>query len=567
MSEIFNFGKIGKLVIGSNIQKTIQKNLLSKGFNNAESNRLSSVFSDYDLVVSDDLPYHALCDSANKKLIVNSSWFTKKDNKLVLKSHLRKFFYFTLGHEANHSASAKDKKIRGIINSFGGKQPLNEGITQMIAEDSFGFTASPSSDGYRIYKKVAKILRVTFGDKAVYNSYFYQDPELSKQVDGLVKNVSGYYSLLNQDLEYIEKAKINVGRNFALRMADYIYLDIVYNIIIPKLKTLSPKEKDEYLKMIRQSLKDETDVEILISMTTTGLSYSKQDNIRNSIENFKFLMDSYSLFKQGKRKASDLIEFNSDNNICLKGLPFVTVNNDSMIEEILYKYFLEKNYPNNSSSQITQQEEQFDNKYLSSYLSNGISYTNRQEGMIKLAFIKKRAKENGKIVFNSFSEVNDGKGKISFFTIEDPKKSGVVKFDDLCKIAQKFKVKRDKNLGIVYIDAATLSRVSDEKALVFIEMAKLLERSGLLTPESQKYTAFILQESKNRLVSTGTLNMESICEKIDARADNKIKQALKDLTSDKRYEEIFYLFTRYIAENLDPQTELERFKYSPSKRK
>lgn len=94
----------------------------------------------------------------------------ENDKPVNIDKNLRKLIRSQLGHELLHAAARFDG-YTGIINNKNNRG-LNEGLTQMFTEKIFGYVVSQNSDGYKDYKKIAKILDITFGKDVTLDSYF-----------------------------------------------------------------------------------------------------------------------------------------------------------------------------------------------------------------------------------------------------------------------------------------------------------------------------------------------------------------------------------------------------------
>lgn len=137
----------------------------------------------------------------NENLMLNIESFIKKVNFVIASgsksSYIRNIIALRKGFEKDDNffdsifneirdrqSSLKNTSIHGIeiqnanFDGYTGiinnknNRGLNEGLTQMFTEKIFVYVVSPNSDGYKDYKKIAKILDITFGKDVTFDSYF-----------------------------------------------------------------------------------------------------------------------------------------------------------------------------------------------------------------------------------------------------------------------------------------------------------------------------------------------------------------------------------------------------------
>ena len=162
-------------------------------------------------------------------------------------------------HELMHAASDK-LKYNGV--RFGKNAPntaINEGITQMITDDIVGYVENKYLRSYNELKIVAKILRTTFGNETIINSYISDSDELRIKIEELSKD-NDYYNKLLSSLVILNKLYVNRSKSkyeakrtfdtILNRKFDSILREMVIKIVIPKLLQLNKKGKQNYLKSL-----------------------------------------------------------------------------------------------------------------------------------------------------------------------------------------------------------------------------------------------------------------------------------------------------------------------------
>ena len=186
----------------------------------------------------------------------------ENDNPIGIDENVRKLIMTQLTHELIHSGARFDGHTG--IRSTDQNRGLNEGMTQMFTEKIWGYTVSPNSDNtYKDYKKIAKILDVTFGEDISIDAYFNHSNALENACNGLSQN-NRFYSDINKYLTstyYMKKSNPKVDtvpkddkdiyydtimQPIREKMLDLVYEKVCAEIVIPKLKTMS---KDEQRKI------------------------------------------------------------------------------------------------------------------------------------------------------------------------------------------------------------------------------------------------------------------------------------------------------------------------------
>ena len=209
----------------------------------------------------DNLPnYVAMQVSFNNPeslIIINSSScrVDSKGNLLSFVTSATEFEERSLIHELLHVA-AKGSVSSGLIDKSSSVDytGLNEGITEMLTDDICGYTESKYMRSYNEMKIFAKILRVTFGNDIICESYFKNNKLLKEKFFELTKDKE-YYNDFNIKLSALNiiiakeynSADKSVLKDIYSRKVNYLLNDLIINIVIPYIKKLNPNEKNKYI--------------------------------------------------------------------------------------------------------------------------------------------------------------------------------------------------------------------------------------------------------------------------------------------------------------------------------
>ena len=216
-----------------------------------------------------------------KFVIFNSD----KTKVLGLKKEYYELIISQLGHELWHNAS-NSNDVHGIIVNNDNKRflALNEGITQLLAEDISGFTLSKYSDKtYRYFKYIAQILRLSTSNEILLKSYLYHTDDLKNSCNTLAGD-SDFYDQFNEYLsnllylkkivirsykaKKIEKPSDDYDKAFNLIYRNRIvvqYKSLILNIVIPKLKTLTKEKQKIYIESILNIFKEDYEIYRIVS--------------------------------------------------------------------------------------------------------------------------------------------------------------------------------------------------------------------------------------------------------------------------------------------------------------
>ena len=289
----------------------------------------------------------AFAQGANQIILDTSCInFNSKNQPISIKSN--KNIYAALGHESLHAASYYDG-IGGIVYNPN-NAPLNEGITQMLAEKIFNHTASPNNDAYRDLKKIAKILSITLGEHIILDSYFNHTRSLENSCNTLA-NDSNFFTDLNQHLTALKSVMASqIGEQASLQRKNAsIYHYLCVNIIIPKLQSLpSPEKQTKYIASILEAVQDDPQIGHIIQSTLITLGHLNTTELKK--ENQKIVSDLVTIEQESKlitqinagTPCTSLVTITKDGKIYLKSAPHIEIINEPLKEKVLARLFFEE---------------------------------------------------------------------------------------------------------------------------------------------------------------------------------------------------------------------------------
>ena len=209
------------------------------------------------------------------------------------------FFKHSMIHELLHAASSSNTQD-GIMakTNDGHKRALNEGITQLLTDDICGYYENKFLGSYNFEKIIATIMRVSYGNEKILQSYFYDKSILDKEIE-------------NSQISKIFSVVLHVGLSryrFRMRterrgVEDVLLRQTVLNIIIPTYRSLSEDKRKDYLsKLIYEVSGDERLKSKLIEYINEYLNY----NLSDSIKEFNRLFDELDRINTESEVMGDL---------------------------------------------------------------------------------------------------------------------------------------------------------------------------------------------------------------------------------------------------------------------
>ena len=320
-----------------------------------------------DIVITDELenytPMAFLISQRIIKINKNYCEFDIYGHPISFVKSITDNQYHSLVHELLHAASMNSYGCGIPYPSLSGNIGLNEGITQMMADDICGYVENKFLNSYNDLKIIAKIIRTTFGNNVVCDSYFKGSNALVKALNESA-NSYDYYDKLNAKLCALNTLNIELFDKTNRVQAEYdiyskklniIYKDIIINIVIPKLKTLNKEEKKKYITSlmydIGQDDRIKNEIKTILSkyidLTDDELSYEKFI-IEEELSNIEKEDEFVSIVKDSKNNLSRVF-VSRTGKVTLLGSPNKTITSNLECKTIYTRLFKSK-YPNFNSS-------------------------------------------------------------------------------------------------------------------------------------------------------------------------------------------------------------------------
>ena len=352
----------------------------------------------------------------NKKLVE----LDENDKPIDIDKKLEKIIRSQLGHELIHQA-ARYNGYTGILNHKNNRG-LNEGLTQMFTEKIFGYVVSPNTDAYKNYKKIAKILDITFGENVTLNSYFNHTDDLEQKCNELAKD-NNFYRSINDTITsmyQLRHSNLKKDKYYASlinpiyeKKNELVFQKICAQIIVPKLKTMPEGRQTKYITQILESVKDDSTVTRGIENTISNFGSMNEEQLN---EKTKIIDKQLKSVEQKNKFINQLYSDNDYNNLVTisedgathpKENNKITIKNKQLQEKILSGLFFQdrKNDGENEKQHVNEVINECQNQKDNVEIElNEKEKDNILERKKKLSSIKYTAKENGYLVLNSISE-------------------------------------------------------------------------------------------------------------------------------------------------------------------
>lgn len=544
-----------RIKININILNNIKKQLIDKLNLNNHPEILKNMDKIKSLYVENlSEVHHCKMQSRPNEIAIDKQFvlFDKNDNPIKFKPELKQLIESQLGHELLHAASKNNTHAginnSGSINNVG----LNEGITQFLTEEVFGYTVSPFTDGYRDYKKIVKILNATFGYKPILRSYFYNTNDIEMKCNELSNNKE-FYKELNKLMTEMFLLKKRTKENPNLitlydTMSEIMYTEVIINIIIPKLKKLSSIEKKKYIKEIIENIGEHTkikryfvkELETRINMTNDELDTLKR-NIRNKKNSIYENINFTKILKEDENEAiKRIIVYTNGKVEYIKKPKNININNEELLEDI-YKV-------------IYKTDKKYETMYKKIKLSNWILEINEKNLLYKkvlFTHFKEQMKLSNNIILNSLKEL-DTKNIILLKHIKNIKKP--LEYNDLKTISNKYQVIIDEKSIKIFDKDANVLVTNDfiKKSAIFASLwFSLTEKDD---KENKQIYNNVMNIITKNIQKDGNLGNEELIRYAESTNNkNIIKNLIK---TNLRYETV-YEYILLFEKNRTLQTEKE----------
>ncbi len=420
----------------------------------------------------------------------------------------------TLIHELLHAASTNEDKCGIPKCDSASTAGLNEGITQMLTDDICGYVENKFLESYNDLKIAAKIIRTTFGNKVICDSYFNNSEIIVNKLNRISRN-RDYYDRLNAKLSELNTLFIRILDKNDNIQADHelyekklihIYKDMVINIVIPHIKTLDSLQKEKYVTELMLDIgsdsKIKNEIKSLISkminMNESELDFLKY-SLQGEYDNLEKERQFISLVKDDYFRR-DKIYVSNSGMITLLGSPSVVITS-SLQSKIVYSRLFDLKYPSFNTEELLD--------YLSNMLSGKYFNINKKSVLDKRIIfcgIQKRLLKVGYNLLNDYREL-DYTSSIKPLLI--PVDRSKLKLSDLKKIYDKYGVynkldgEHDYNLNVV--DKKMFFKIDNyvTKYLAFFayNWANAFDNEKIAFSSEGEYTYSIIINAMNKAYS------------------------------------------------------------------
>ncbi len=518
-----------------------------------------------ELVVTDELESHVpMCFYHDiKKIEMNSNFleFDRYGRLISFNGSTSIYLEHSLIHELLHAASDKANYSGITIGNGSDGTGLNEGITQMFADDICGYVENKYLGSYSDLKVAAKILRCTFGNDVMCEEYFkerkgYQNGILESRVNSLANNSKYYDELLNQ-LTVLNKmfvAKITNDKKgqtdeiIYRKKCELVFKNIVLNIVIPHLLRLNYKEKQSYLTRLMLDIGEDDELKRTIKAIISEY-YNKSDlellNAKKKLEEENEVLDrecQYVSMLRNDNNVGNKYYVKNDGTVLLLGNPTKEVT--SGIEcALVYSKIFEKEY-------------HFDEKLYDSIIENlskgrplNIKYKDVKSRRIVYCGIVARLRSKGYTIINNYKELDNHYQIAKPLLLKIPFKNN--SFSDLGKVYNKYEVKEEKN-KLVVKDRTFGYTVDDLIVVIIAKFANLWRKvfniSGndniVFSNLYETYFKEVMNAINYAYVNRNDFDLNCMLTKCKS---NTSKSILRGLMSNPTRVEIVFEFFSYIV--------------------
>lgn len=392
-------------------------------------NNLTGLYVSDELTSKDVMEF----DPIEKCINIQDSYIRRyEDGSLVLEfDQVGDMFKHSLIHELLHAASSRED-AEGIMPHMGGRRRyLNEGITQMIADEVCGYYENKFLMSYNFQKLIANIFRVCFGNDGVIGSYFFDPNAISNNIkDHEVFNQ--FEELLYVSLYYYTGSK---GKERE-RREDNILKLVVLNVIREAYNRVKPEKREEFLsKLILSVSGDEVIKAKLIDYIHQYLNVNVTEALAESnieLSNFVFIQTQ----RNSMDKIDDMTQFSILDNgmIYILGGKGAKIENKEDQEKIYLKLFELNGYNKNITPENI-------DKYVE-MVKKGQFITIHEDSILKRRIIfcglKNLLLQKGIFLVNDFKEFDKHK------SVKPKYINTALTFEDYKKLCEYFSICKTK---------------------------------------------------------------------------------------------------------------------------
>lgn len=408
------------------------------------------------IYITDELPNYINMQYLIKKhfIEVNKSYLDYDSNGDLISfyKNTRIGIKHTLIHELLHAASNKEN-YNGVYVYNAKNKGLNEGITQMIADDITGYVKTKYTDGYNHLKTAVKILRCTIGNEVICDDYFGN----SKNLKNVINTLSGdgdYFDVLLGRLNALNETYTNtilkenkqINRLLFEKKCELFFREMIINIVIPHLLKLKKDKKLEYLTRLMLDIGEDDSLKRTIKSIIS--EYGNKSDIELLDEKEKLINENKSLEnefyylsllrKDDKYTVKYYIK--NDGTILLLGNPPKKITN-SLECRLIY-------------SKVFKQEYNFDPSLYDKIIDNikkgnplNIKYKDVKSRRIVYSGIVRELEDRGYYLLNDYRELDNHYQITRPLMIKE--KLEISDFKELTKFSNKYYVKIDNYKMVV----------------------------------------------------------------------------------------------------------------------
>lgn len=180
------------------------------------------------------------------------------DNPIRIKPQIKDWVYCQIVNKLLYAATRYDG-ITGIMTNKNNRG-LNEGLTQMIAEEILGYSVIDVEEyKYQNSKNISKILYITFGEEIILDSYFNHSYKLEIACNDLA-NDKEFYMELNNNLSDMYKIEKNLQEEDIPLYDDIkelVFKKICAQIILNNLELIQKNDQIKYLYEVLEAVKND----------------------------------------------------------------------------------------------------------------------------------------------------------------------------------------------------------------------------------------------------------------------------------------------------------------------
>ena len=535
------------------------------------------------LYVEDLKKINALMCSRTGEIAVDKE-FIIFDNDGNVKGFNQKYYKLIesqLGHELLHGSSLSNG-FSGINNlPEDSNRGLNEGITQMFTEDTFGYVVSRFTDGYVDFKKIAKIMRLCVGDEPFRSSYFSHTDKLKDSCNSLVGDVNFYVEFNKSltDLYYLKqktviknKEQLNIVKKIYGQRIRMCYTTLIINMVIPRMKKFkSDIEARNFLTALLKVVADDKEItrEIIdILKDKIKLDDKELQEEKKKIQLFekkqKEKTKVFNLLTQNKLSSSQFA-IDSDGRIFYinESNIQVAIEEDEELYTQIYGILFTEVYGKNIDMDRYVENLQRNNKLS---LPTDISPKIKR---IFFSGLKMKAREKGIEILNSYNDLDNNMINLSFV-------SKNVGFKDLIKYIENFELKPKNeesfNGEYIVVNKATNKQVENDEICTNVKFAylwlstyqhqvedeKIPGITDAFSDENERLYNELLEKMSINIRNNGNINPEELYAFAENHNNSRMETIVGTILKNPLSYEWVYSFVKQKNRRIPMQAEREK---------